>query len=603
MISQSLLDKSRVEIKLGQYAVATATSLTDPSILPRVQDYRRLTGSRMYPIDALEIGKRIPSADYHVSRKVDGEFTVFVYRDGEAFSLNPGGTIRLGLPWHEDAAQLLVAANVKEAMIAGELYVNVAEDRRPRVHDVTKMARQPKSDDDLSRLHFAVFDIISWNESPPPSEFPETWKIIQDTFANSPRVHPVEAVSAKDAAGVEKIFADWVDGEGAEGLVLRSDSAGIFKVKRRHTIDAAVIGFTESSDDRQGMMHDLLLAVMRNDGTLHVLSRVGGGFSDDDRRSMLSDLKDMIVESEYAEVNSDHVAYQMVRPEWVVEISCLDLISQTTRGGPVNRMVLNWNRDDGSGRYEVIRRLPLVSVISPQFIRRREDKTVHPTDTRISQIANLVEVPLVDREAGQMTLPKGEILRRDVYTKILKGETMVRKFLMWKTNKENESEEFPAYVVHYTDFSPNRKSPLARDVRISNSREQIDLLWEGLVEANIKQGWSILSPVGQLAVKADARSKTEKKSKPSQASKKTKSEKPAGKPKKKAAVKKAAVKKAATAKKATAKKETGTKATAKKKTPKPKSPAPKKSTATKKAAPKKTAGKQPSTKKNTKTKD
>ena len=562
MISQSLLDKSRVEIKLGQYAVATATSLNDPSILPRVQDYRRLTGSRMYPIDALEISKRVPSADYHVSRKVDGEFTVFVYRDGEAFSINPGGTIRLGLPWHEDAAQLLDSAGVKEAMIAGEFYVNVAEDRRPRVHDITKIARQPRSDDDLSRLHFAVFDIISWNENPPPSEFPETWKIIQNTFANSPRVHPVEAVSAKDAAAVERVFADWVDGEGAEGLVLRSDSAGIFKVKRRHTIDAAVIGFTESSDDRQGMMHDLLLAVMRNDGTLHVLSRVGGGFSDDDRRSMLSDLKDMIVESEYAEVNSDHVAYQMVRPEWVVEISCLDLISQTTRGGPVNRMVLNWNHDGGNSQYEVIRRLPLVSVISPQFIRRREDKSVHPTDIRISQIADLVEVPLVDRDAGQMTLPKGEVLRREVYTKVLKGETMVRKFLMWKTNKENESEEFPAYVVHYTDFSPNRKSPLARDVRISNSREQIDSLWDGLVKANIKQGWERHLTVDQAASGADSSTTgpaAAKKTKPSAQ-------------KKKAAVKKKATKKKATADKTATTRKPTPKATAKQEAPKKKSP-------------------------------
>jgi ATP-dependent DNA ligase len=133
-----------------------------------------------------------------------------------------------------------------------------------------------------------------------------------------------------------------------------------------------VIGFTESTHDRQGMLHDLLLGVVRSDGSAQVLCRVGGGFTDENRREMLSDLQDMVVDSEYAEVNSDHVAYQMVKPKWVVEISCLDLISQNTRGGPVNRMVLNWNSKDE--RYEVVRRLPLVSVISPQFIRVRDDK-------------------------------------------------------------------------------------------------------------------------------------------------------------------------------------------------------------------------------------
>ena len=158
-------------------------------------------------------------------------------------------------------------------------------------------------------------------------------------------------------------------------MVVRSETAGFFKIKPRHTLDVAVIGFTESVGDRQGLLHDLLLAVKRQDGALHVLTRVGAGFADEERRPLLADLKDMVVESEYAEVNADHVAYQMVEPEWVIELSCLDLISETTRGGPVNRMVLDY-RNNGSKRFHVVRRMPLASVISPQFIRRRQDKSV-----------------------------------------------------------------------------------------------------------------------------------------------------------------------------------------------------------------------------------
>jgi hypothetical protein len=175
----------------------------------------------------------------------------------------------------------------------------------------------------------------------------------------------------------------------------------------------------------------------------------------------------------------------MVRPEWVVEISCLDVIAETTRGGPVNRMVLEWNGDG----YQVVRRMPLVAVISPQFIRRREDKSVSPEDVRIEQLTDLVEIPAADRDVRQLTLPKSEILEREVYTKELRGETMVRKFVLWKTNKETESDDFPAYVVHYTDFSPNRKTPLSREVRVSNSLEQVQSLRDNLREANIKKGW------------------------------------------------------------------------------------------------------------------
>jgi hypothetical protein len=245
----------------------------------------------------------------------------------------------------------------------------------------------------------------------------------------------------------------------------------------------------------------MLFAVMRHDGSLQVLARVGGGFDEDQRRTMLADLKDMVVPSEYAEVNSDHVAYQMVAPEWVIEISCLDLIAQTTRGAPINRMVLDF-QNNGSKGYRVVRRLPLATVISPQFVRRRDDKSVRPLDVRIDQVSAVVEVPQWDRDAGKMAVPKSEVLRRTVYTKVMKGETMVRKLVLWKTNKDGEGSEFPAYVLHYTDFSPGRKTPLAREVRVSSSLEQMNNLWTGLLEENIKKGWELHAAAAEDAAPA-----------------------------------------------------------------------------------------------------
>jgi hypothetical protein len=491
MKTNGLLDKSRAAIKLGEYRVAPASALLDSTLLARVQEYRRLTSARMYPLDRGDIAHKIPKADYHVSRKVDGEFTVLIYHGGEAFTLNPGGTVRTGLPVTQEAARLLSQANVQSAMIAGELHVLVTG-RRPRVHDVVTVARQPQTEADLKRLRFASFDILSLNGGP-ALPFAETWKTLERLFGKGDMIRPVETQFATGPDDVQKCFEKWVEKDGAEGIVVRSDTAGLFKIKPRHTLDVAVIGFSESAGDRGGMLHDLLFAVRRADATYQVLSHVGGGFSEDERRTMLSDLKDMVVDSEYAEVNSDHVAYQMVRPEWVIEISCLDLISQTTRGGPVNRMVLDYQSEGAKG-YRVVRRMPLATVISPQFIRRREDKSNHPHDVRIDQVSSVVEVPLWDRDARQMTMPKSEVLRRSVYTKQMKGETMVRKLVLWKTNKETESEEYPAYVLHFTDFSPSRKNPLDRDVRVSSSLEQMEALWKSLLDENIKKGWELHSP-------------------------------------------------------------------------------------------------------------
>jgi hypothetical protein len=491
-MSTAVLDRSRVEIKLADYGVAPATALADSLLLMKVQDYRRGAAARLYPLEGADITERIPSAEFHVSRKIDGEFTVLVFRQGEVFTLNPGGTVRVGLPFLDEAASLLSKAGVKEAMIAGELY-QARDDRRPRVQDVVSTVGRPTAVGDLDQLRFAAFDLISLNSSPPPSAFRDTWQQLGKLLGSGKKVHPVEGEWVGKPAAVRDLFAQWVEKEGAEGLVARSDAAGSFKIKPRHNLDVAVIGFSESAGDRAGLLHDMLVAVLRREGTFHVLGRVGGGFSDDQRKEMLSDLKDMAVDSEYAEVSSDHVAYQMVRPDWVVEISCLDLVSQNTRGGPVSRMVLDWHANNGHSLYRTLRRMPLASVISPQFIRRREDKQVQPVDVRIAQLADLVELPQAEKDSRQLVLPKSEILRREVYVKELKGEQMVRKLVLWKSNKEQLTEDFPAYVVHLTDFSPNRKDPLSRDMRISSSFQQIQQLFDQLKTENITKGWNLFA--------------------------------------------------------------------------------------------------------------
>jgi len=363
---------------------------------------------------------------------------VLIYKDGELFTLNPGGTVRTGLPWMVEAKQLLDAGSLTNAMIAGELYVDTP-DRRPRVHDVVSVARQPKTEAELASLRFAVFDIISTNDQPVEQPYEKTWQQIKTIFSDGKQIHPVETVNLKGSRSIESQFNQWVTDEGAEGLVVRSDSAGNYKIKPQHNIDALVIGFTESTGDREGMLHDLLLGVVRPDGSIHTMTRVGGGFSDQQRKELLVDLQSMVVDSEYAEVNSDHVAYRMVDPNWV-------------------------------------------------------DKTFDATDARLSQISDLVDVPAAMMTAAELETTKSEVEKRAVYLKPYRGQTSIRKFLMWKTNKEDKNSDFPAYVIHYTDFSPSRKKPLDREIRVSNSKEQIDQLWEQLIKDNVKKGWKLHDP-------------------------------------------------------------------------------------------------------------
>ena len=91
--------------------------------------------------------------------------------------------------------------------------------------------------------------------------------------------------------------------------------------------------------------------------------------------------------------------------------------------------------------------------------------------------------------AAEAGLPSADILRRAVASKELKGKTMVRKLLMWKTNKEEVSAEHPAYVLMLTDYSPNRKTPLEREICVSSSPEQMEEMWEAWQAEYFVKGW------------------------------------------------------------------------------------------------------------------
>lgn len=489
-VGEGPIDPARIESKLGGYGSAPASALRDPNAWQRAQEYRRQAAARMIPLDKKDLAGRLPEGEYHLSRKVDGEFTVLAYTNGYAFTVNPGGTVRVGLPLLEEAKRQLGRAGVKSAIVAGELYYRHPSGARPRVHDTSRAARQPDGQGDLDALSFAAFDLIEVDGQPAPARHGDTYARLQKLFAGGTRVHPVDAATVKSVAEIETYFQSWVTDQGGEGLVLRSDTTGSFKLKPRHTLDVVVVGFTAGQDDRADMLHDLLVAVVRKDGSLHLLGRVGTGFSDEERRTMLRDLKAMVAPSDYAEISDGHVAYNMVRPQWVIEISCLDLVTQTTRGATIDRMALSW--DDKAGRYSPLRRLPLASMLSPVFVRRREDKRPDAQDARIQQVADLVLVPALDKDAHDLALPKSQVLRREVYTKTQKDKTMVRKLLLWQTHKEDEAD-FPAYVLHFTDYSPGRKTPLEREVRVSNSREQIEALWNELAAENIVKGWGRVS--------------------------------------------------------------------------------------------------------------
>jgi ATP-dependent DNA ligase len=480
-------DKERFTCKRGNYCIGRAPDLADPMLHTRTQEYRRKLSGMMKPLSGEDMFRLPKATGYYATRKYDGEFTVLFFDGEKAVSVNPGGTVRVGLPAFEEAEALLRKAKVKSCILAGEIYIIGDKSTKNRVHHVVKLLRSPAKDSDLEKLGFAVFDIVEY-EGKPGGSADEVFSLLTKWLGKGKLVHAAEYVVANDLDPIMEKFTEWVVGEGAEGLVVRHDQAGWFKIKLRHNIDAAIIGYSEGTDDRKGLLHDLLCAVIRNDGTYHEFCRVGGGFTEEDRRIIADELRRRVVPSDYVAVNNDYVAYEMTAPGPVIEISCLDLINESGKGDPINRMVLDW---DGK-RYTPLSRMPLVSVISPQFVRMRDDKDAVVEDVNIRQISNLIEVEDVDKPAHDAVAPPSQLIDRTVYTKVMRGQQMVRKLLLWKTNKEMTAE-FPAYVVYLTDYSPNRQNPLERDVKIASTEEAARELYSALAAKNFVGGWEKVS--------------------------------------------------------------------------------------------------------------
>lgn len=475
--------ESRFTTKKGDYMTGKSTDLADPSLHARAQEYRRKLSSQMKPISGEDIYRIPKSTGYYAMRKYDGEFALIAFDGKKLLSVNPGGTVRVGLPCFKEAEKLLKKAKVKSCLLGAEIYTIDASVKQNKVQQVVKMLRTPSSAAQLDKLGLAVFDVIEADDTNPAS-VKDVFTLLKKWFGKGKLVHPVDNIVTDKIDKIMERFADWVIGEGSEGLVVRHDQAGWYKVKLRHNIDAAIIGYSEGSEERKGILHDLLVAVMRKDGTFHELGRVGGGFSEEDRRTIAEELRRRVVPSDYVAVNNDYVAYEMTAPGPVIELSCLDLIAENTKGDPVNRMVLDW---DGA-RYSPLSRMPLVSVISPQFVRMRDDKEANVEDVNIRQIAQLVDVNDIDKAAHGTLAEPSKVLERTVYTKVMKGQKMVRKLLLWKTNKE-ESNEFPGYVVYLTDFSPNRQNPLERDIRVSNTEDGARRLFDAMKQKNFVSGW------------------------------------------------------------------------------------------------------------------
>ena len=449
--------------------------------ITKAKNYKKFIASRYIAIEAETItSKLVQFKQFLVSLKYDGHFYALAYENKKATLINRNGKILERIHFHEEIEKLLQSKGVKKLFVAGELCAQGEE--RTRQFNVSTAITAGGDD-----LRFAAFDIMELEDDfyKDKTVF-EKYDTLKEIFPSTGNIHVAEHFTTESKTEIEEYFKKKVTIGGQEGLVVKNEGFSAYKVKPKFTFDAVIVGFASSDGDRSDLLRDFLLAFRKDDGTYQIFAHMSHGFSDDQRRELLAEYKKKVVKSDYLEIARNRLGFQMVKPETVVEFSCIDVINQDSKGD-ILKMNLSYDEKNG---YSANYKQPTVSVTIPLFIKFREDKKASIEDVNFKQILEIISYDNLDNKERQEDLPKTSILKREVYTKVSRGSTMIRKFVILKTNKE-AYENYPAYVFHFTDFSSGRKDPLKKDVKVTNSKEQVFEIWQEYVEKNIKKGWEI----------------------------------------------------------------------------------------------------------------
>ncbi len=461
-------------------------SVKDPDLVARFRGYKRSIAGRYRAINSEEIDTRSPYGPVLCSPKIDGELWYMVFDEGDVFLTNPAGRVVYGDIPVLDEARKAMSRIQGRTILAGEFFA-IRKGGRPR-HDDLALAMGGEAKADMARVGYMAFDLLEGGDAEgqaPLEDYKERLEVMRRVFAGGKRLQAIKTEEVEGPEAIRAKYEELVASGKAEGLVLRRADGTIYKLKPIFTLDAVVVGYTERVEE-PGRVRSMALAMMREDGSFHIIGSCGN-MNSETRESLFPKLKELETTSAFRHASNDGALYRFIEPKLIIEVKVTDVLGEHPSGDPILRMVAA--HEAGKG-WAPVRRMPSVSILHPIFQRIRTDKEVNATDVRIGQVLERCPVPDLAVKAEKVELPPSEVMRREVYTKTTKGKLAVRKLVVWKTNKEELDPSYPAFVVHFTDYSPGRKDPLKREVRLAPRFDVAEAIAEDMLVKNIKKGWA-----------------------------------------------------------------------------------------------------------------
>jgi ATP-dependent DNA ligase len=428
----------------------------------KIIEYHRKYASKYIPAEGSRLAELIPQCDeYYYSEKLDGILLITI-NDGKDIRFFKSSGIEITLP-------ILKSVFPKDAvgLWAGELYVNGNKRSRPFL--VSKSISN--GNDDLS---YAIFDIVEDVRK----TISERIDSINRFFTESGKIHKINLKKTNSRGQIITEFNQLVN-DGSEGMIIHTPQGFTYKAKSQMTLDCVILGYAMRENGRQ--IRELLIGIALDEGFM-VIGKVGTGFSDLEREQLVSNLEPLVINSNIVEVAGNGLAFYWVKPEFVVEVKCLELLIDNSEG-PISKLKVIFSDEKVYSQSGMITG---VSLMSPVYEGIRMDKKADTISAGLSQITSRVEIQVNESHLKQ--LKASQIIKREVYIKEGKNGKSLRKFVSWKTNKE-ETGSFPAYILYYTDFSSGRKDPLQTEIYTAIDENDLEVKFNDLVTDNIKKGW------------------------------------------------------------------------------------------------------------------
>lgn len=440
-----------------------------------LKSYKSNQASKFIPVRGDEILTKVFECEkYNISTKYDGHLCFIVKDEKGIYLLNFNGK-----PFErENLIKELDTLLDKEGILVGEIF-NYKEKERTRSFDLVKNLKNKDSS-----IKIVVFDVINYDgNSFEKSLWVEKKELIDKLFSKGENVFSLNEIEVNSRKDIQSEFEERVNNHNQEGLVVRGFNGPIFKIKPKLTFDFVVLGYSLGYSDNFSLLKELLFGIMIENDKFLIVGKVGGGFTIDQRTSLLDNLKNIKVESNLIEPSGSRTPFTFIKPELVIEIESVDIINYTS-DQIIKKSVVNFDKN----KYTKAKNQPSVSLISPVFRGFRDDKKVEIDQVGLVQITRIIE--LKNEIVETSNKHNSKIIKKEIYSKEIKDLKMVKKYFIWGTN--SSSDDYPKFVFYKIDYSPSRGDKLRREIKVSNSQTQIKKIFSDQIKTDIKKGWKLI---------------------------------------------------------------------------------------------------------------